>query len=389
MTSYESLRIFVSCAPGLESILKSEIAKLNIQPAQTIDPFHGSSSPLEEKGGLEFDGTLKDVYRCNLSLRTASRVVVRLGEFHASAFSELRKKAGRLPWEKFLIPGQNLLFKVTCHKSKLYHSDAVAERILGAVNDHFLQSSKISCTSEKEKPGLLILVRLVNDMCTISIDSTGELLHRRGYRQAVAKAPLRETLAAGMLLLAGWNSDQPLIDPFCGSGTIPIEAGLMAENVAPGITRKFGFGSWANFQPEVWNHFLNEAKKAIHPSPDLNIYGYDRDRGAIESAESNASRAGLKTQLKFRQQPISDLEPATGSGWIITNPPYGVRVSQGKDLRNLYARLGTIYQSRFPGWKLGVLCNEEMLLANLNLGEPARIFTLVNGGIPVKFACFE
>lgn len=385
----EPYRIYVSCAPGLEQALKSELEHLKIVSIENPEVIAAPAAPQEEKGGLEFSGSLTDIYTCNLNLRTASRVTVRLGEFYAAAFSELRKKAGRLPWEQFIQPGQNLQFKVTCHKSRLYHSDAVAERVLGAVNDHFARSSQKSCSAVDKKPGTLVLVRLVNDLCTISVDSSGELLHRRGYRQAVAKAPLRETLAAAMLLYAGWTADVPLIDPFCGSGTIPVEAGLMAENIAPGVAREFAFSSWPIHQPEIWKKLLTDARKAIHASPELGIFGYDRDRGAVESSTANASRAGLKVQLHFVQQPVSALEPCPGQGWIITNPPYGVRVSQGKDLRDLYARLGSIYQTRFQGWKLGVLSSDEVLLANLNLGQPARSFKFINGGIPVKFAVFE
>lgn len=382
-------RIYISCAPGLEPALNEELSHLKIAPVEQKEAKIAHAAPQEEKGGLEILGSLQEIYKCNLHLRTASRVTVRLGEFYAAAFSELRKKASRLPWETFIRPGQNLQIKATCHKSRLYHSDAVAERVLGAVNDHFTRSSQRSCTALDNKPGLLVLVRLVNDLCTISIDSSGELLHRRGYRQAVAKAPLRETLAAGMLLSAGWDPASPLIDPFCGSGTLPIEAGLLAENIAPGITRDFAFTTWANHQPELWNTLLAKARKEIHPSAELEIFGYDRDRGAVESSTANASRSGLKGQIHFIQQPISALEPCQEKGWIITNPPYGVRVSQGKDLRDLYARFGSIFHESFEGWRLGVLCSDEVLLANLNLGTPVRSYALINGGIPVKFAIFE
>ena len=185
---------------------------------------------------MAFNGGLDELYRANLHLRTASRVLVRLGDFYAAAFSELRKKAGRLEWERYLRPGQPVALHVTCHKSKLYHSDAVAERVAGAIGDRLGRPTTMlkPAESEDDSPPQLVIVRLVNDHCTISIDSSGELLHRRGYRLATAKAPLRETLAAGMLLASGWDVRSPLIDPFCGSGTIAIEAALMRAGLPPG-----------------------------------------------------------------------------------------------------------------------------------------------------------
>ena len=339
MINKATYRIYISCPPGLEPALSGELAVLGLYAAagasREVAPAHAG----EETGGFEVEGTLDDIYRCNLQLRTASRVLVRLGNFYAAAFSELRKKASRLPWEGFIQPGSNLLFSVTCHKSRLYHSDGVAERVLGAVNDHFKQTGQTYCTSLKDKPGQLILVRLDHDACTISIDSSGELLHRRGYRLAAAKAPLRENLAAGILLSCGWDGNFPLIDPFCGSGTIPIEAGLIANQIAPGIAREFQFAHWPLHREEQWRSILQTARSSIAMSDTL-LLGSDRDEGAIESATANASRAGLKGHISFIRQAVSSLEAPDKPGWIVTNPPYGVRVSQGKDLRDLYARFG-------------------------------------------------
>jgi putative N6-adenine-specific DNA methylase len=388
MNESERKRIYISCAPGLESYLAKECAQIGItlshpNPKPTSDfQLQGTD---EEKGGIEFLGTDKHIYLCNLHLRTASRVVVRLGEFYAAAFSELRKKASRLPWEQYLRPGQNVEIKVTCHKSRLYHSDAVAERVKGAIEDRFHKLSEPSSKTDR-KP--TILVRLVNDLCTISIDSSGELLHRRGYRQAVAKAPLRETLAAGMLLASGWTPESPLIDPFCGSGTIPIEAAPMARGIAPGINRRFAFMDWVGFQPELYGQLLLEAQKAIHPS-STSIYGSDRDRGAVEMATANAARTGVNQNIRFACHAFSDLPDFPGQGWIVTNPPYGKRINSSKDLRDLYSALGRLYQNRLQGWKLALLCSDPVLIHALDLGTPETSIHLVNGGIPVTFSVFS
>ncbi len=386
MTSKETKRIFISCAPGLEPFLAQECFQIGInlpKPSRhsSMDGrFHG---PDEEKGGFEFSGFDKHIYLCNLHLRTASRVVVRLGDFHAVGFAELRKKASRLEWQEYLRPGQDVTIKVTCHKSKLIHSDAVAERVRGAIEDHFRQPIKES----KEENKQIVLVRLVNDLCTISIDSSGELLHRRGYRQAVAKAPLRETLAAGLLLAAGWDIQSPLIDPFCGSGTIPIEAALMARHIAPGLARRFTFMDWPGYQADVYKTILDDARGKITLS-NTKIYGSDRDRGAIEMATANAARTDVNKDIKFSYHAVSDLPAFDQPGWIVTNPPYGLRVSPDKDLRDLYAAFGRLYRDRFQGWKLVVLCSDPALIAALTLGAPTSSVSLINGGLPVQLSIF-
>jgi putative N6-adenine-specific DNA methylase len=386
MSTSEPKRIFVSCAPGLEPYLARECFQIGINLPKSTERYASDASfhgPDEEKGGIEFMGFDRHVYLCNLHLRTASRVVVRLGEFNAVSFPELRKKASRLEWQEYIKPGQDVVIKVTCHKSKLIHSDAVAERVRGAIEDHFAQP--IMGTKAENKQ--IVLVRLVNDQCTISIDSSSELLHRRGYRQAVAKAPLRETLAAGLLLSAGWDAKSPLVDPFCGSGTIPIEAALMNRRIAPGLVRHFAFMDWAEYQPDVFKALLDDARQKITPVTTM-LYGSDRDRGAIEMATANAARTDVNKDIRFACHAVSDLPSFEQPGWIVTNPPYGVRISPTKDLRDLYAAFGRLYRERFPVWKLALLCNDPALIAALDLGTPAHSLALTNGGLPVKLSIF-
>jgi putative N6-adenine-specific DNA methylase len=328
---------------------------------------------------------LKAVYMANLWLRTASRVLLRLGEFHAAAFSELRKKAGRLEWERFIIPGRAVAIRVTCRKSRLYHSDAVAERVAGAIADRLGQPSSLVKFDPQSSDKLpqLIIVRLFHDQCTISIDTSGTNLHRRGYHLATAKAPLRETLAAGMLLASGWDRVSPLLDPFCGSGTIPIEAALMARGIPPGGERRFAFMDWPNYDPYLWKECLEESNTGqTAESPP--ILASDRDAGAIQIAQANAERAGVAEFIEFSCQPISAIEPI-GTGWVITNPPYGVRVSSGKNLRNLYARFGNIAREKCPGWRVAILCGDYALLQQTGLQLDTSL-TLDNGGIRVKLA---
>jgi putative N6-adenine-specific DNA methylase len=363
--------LFAVATPGLESIALGEMQGL------------GLSSLRLENGGISFQGNLKDILHSNLHLRTVSRILVRIGQFHASAFSELRKKSSRLPWEKYLVPGQPVSIRATSHKSRLYHSDAIIERVVGAIGDHLGSLSTHRKSNDLENSGhhQLIIVRLVNDDCIISIDSSGESLHRRGYRLATAKAPLRETLAAAILLASGWKINKPLIDPFCGSGTIPIEAALLALNIPPGMKRKFAFMSWPNYPPSLWDETLS-AIRFGNSNQLPPIFGSDRDAGAIEMAIANAGRSGVVDHIQFICQAVSAISPPVDAGWIITNPPYGLRVKSNKDLRNLYAQFGNVLRNHCHGWNTAILCSDQSLLSQVGVKLDKSI-RFANGGINV------
>jgi putative N6-adenine-specific DNA methylase len=393
------LRIFASTAPGLESIAAGELKGLGTRGRQEI-------------GGVAFTADLQRLYEANLWLRTASRVLVRLGSFHASTFYELERRAKKLPWADFLPPGSAVRIRVTCRKSKLYHSDAVAERVLSAItgsgarvvegsaaeidDEESTDASENADASDiqptiKREADQLFVVRIVHDQCEVSADSSGDLLHRRGYRRETAKAPLRETIAAAMVLASGWKGDEPLLDPMCGSGTIPIEAAMIARNIAPGLSRGFQFMDWPGFDPERWNEILANAQAAVTDFSGQ-ILGADRDAGAVEAAARNAERAGVSEEVRFSQEAVSGSiaaidEPAKESGWILTNPPYGIRVGESDDLRNLYAALGSSLKSK-PGWRLGVLTSDSALVRQTRLSLRPR-FSTSNGGIPVSFFASE
>ncbi|MBN2385488.1 MAG: class I SAM-dependent RNA methyltransferase [Anaerolineales bacterium] len=384
-------RYFAACAPGLEPYTTMELQGLGLLSPDENRPENpgaprgiAGDSGTVEPGGVGFDGDLTALYRANLHLRTAGRVLARLGmAFLSRSFPELEQKAARLPWERFLLAGQPVALRVTCHRSKLYHSDAVARTVARAIAARLDQPLPLHKPGAEEaaNPPQLILVRLVDDACTISVDSSGELLHRRGYRQAVAKAPLRETLAAGMLLASGWDRTSPLIDPFCGSGTIPIEAALLAFGIAPGKNRHFAFMDWPGFEEATW-------KSLVGPSPAVHqrqpsIIAADRDAGAIEMARANAERAGVAEHIQFACQAISDLQAPPGPGWVVTNPPYGLRVSVGRDLRDLYARFGAVLRRECPGWQVAVLCSQPHLFGQMGM-EWDTSLELVNGGVRVR-----
>jgi putative N6-adenine-specific DNA methylase len=378
---------FAVTAPGLEALTALELRRLGLLPPVAVVAGQAALPlALAEPGGVAFDGNLTALYRANLGLRTASRVLVRLGAFYAAAFSELHQKAKRLPWERYLTPGQPVAVRVTCHKSKLYHSDAVAERIVQAISDKLGKPvpRQKPADEDAENPPQLVVVRLVNDQCMVSIDSSGELLHRRGYRQAVAKAPLRETLAAAMLLASNWDTNSPLLDPFCGSGTIPIEAALLALGMAPGRNRRFAFMGWPGFDSKSWKAILAEnviPARAQMPT----IQASDRDEGAVRMAQENAERAGVAGYIQFTCRAVSAIEPPVGPGWVVTNPPYGLRVSEGKDLRNLYAQLGNVLRAKCPAWQVAILCNDLALLDQTGIKLDTSL-SLINGGVNVRLA---
>jgi putative N6-adenine-specific DNA methylase len=373
-------KLFAVSPPGLEPFTALELVKLGLLKDK-------SASPGYYIGGVEFLGNLQDIYQANLHLRTASRILVRLGDFHAAAFSELQRHAQSLPWHRFIAPGQSVDVRATCHKSRLYHSSAVAREVLKTINST-LAKPVISIKSSEDQGGdypQLIVVRLVSDHCTISIDSSGHLLHRRGYRLVTAKAPLRETLAAGLLIASDWDPLTPILDPFCGSGTIAIEAAMLALKIPPGISRQFAFMNWPDFQADLWSAILNASQPMQPNDPKaVNIFASDRDAGAIKVATGNAERAGVSQYIEFSLRAVSAIQPQ-GKGWLITNPPYGIRVSENKDLRNLYAQLGNVMRQKCQGWHFSIMCSDLVLLHQLGLPLETHL-SLVNGGIPVRVA---
>jgi putative N6-adenine-specific DNA methylase len=376
--------IFAVTAPGLEQVCAAELAAYGIDGVAA-------------DGGVSWRGALESLYRANLWSRTASRVIVRAGELRARTFAALERRAAKLPWARFIAEGAAVQLRVTARKSKLYHSDAIAERfarVLAAQIGARTEAAAEARDDEDDAAGddaQLVVVRFIRDVCTVSIDSSGELLHRRGYRQAVAKAPLRETIAAAMLLATGWRGDSPLIDPFCGSGTIPVEAALLARSIAPGLAsadrepRRYAFDKWPGFDARLWDDVVHAASNAIRSEAGVPIIGSDRSGGAIAAARTNAERAGVAADIDFVQRPLSALEPPPGKGHLVTNPPYGVRVGEGKELHALYAAFGRTARERLAGWKVALLSADPRLDAATAL-PLEEVLRTRNGGIDVRMS---
>lgn len=355
------LECWAVTAPGVERLTAQELRHLGIAA--------GTSEP----GGVAFTATAAQLRRANLWLRTASRVVLRLATFHASTFHELERRARRVPWAQWIAPGTVAEFSVTSRKSKLYHQRAIAERLAGAAG---------GAAPGGGAPVQLFLVRVVHDEVTLSIDSTGELLHQRGYRREGGKAPLRETLAAALLLASGWDGTTPLVDPFCGSGTIPIEAALLARRIPPGLHRGFAFERWPGHDAAAWEAEREAARAAIRPRAAVPIIGRDRDAGAIAASRANAARAGVLDDVDFAQASVSALAPPAGPGHVVTNPPYGVRIGDAARLRDLHARLGQVLRARCAEWTLTLLGADRRLTGQLGVPLASRLLTS-NGGVRV------
>lgn len=358
-----TLDAFAQCAPGLEDLVAGELDRLGIRPGG------------REPGGVSFQPTTRQLYAANLWLRTATRVLVRRASFRAESFAALERAAEALAWDEWLRAETRPVFRVSSTRSRLYHTDAVAERLQRVVG-----------IGPPDAPEQLVTVRLVADRLTVSVDSSGDRLHRRGWRLATAKAPLRETLAAAMLIAAGWDGQSPLADPLCGSGTIAIEAALAARGLPPGGGRSFAFQRWPSFQPGTWASVTGDAKRRAKPAGSgPPILAADRDAGAIAATRANAERAGVAEDVDIRLAALSTLQPPADSapGLLLSNPPYGGRVKGGPDLRDLYAAIGRLQRSRLIEWRVGLLVADRSLAAQTGLDLEERLRT-TNGGIPVQ-----
>jgi putative N6-adenine-specific DNA methylase len=368
-------KYFVITAPGLEQLAAAELTALGITPAST------------EPGGVSFDGPHGTMYRANLHLRTASRVVARVGELDARHFTDLERAVKRQPWREALSAELPVRLRVTCRKSRLYHSDAVAERIAAAIA-HALGAAPAKAGADDDdatdEDAQLVIARLLHDRCTLSVDTSGALLHRRGYRLQTAKAPLRETLAAAMLIASGWTGDAPLVDPMCGAGTIPIEGALLARRIAPGARRGFAFMRAPSFDAALWSRMLEKARDRELPRAPAPIVASDRDAGAVAAALANAERAGVAGDVEITRRAISGLAPPSAvHGWLVTNPPYGLRVGERKALRDLYAQLGNVARRRCDGWTVGLLSASAELERQLRMPLEVAL-RCRNGGVAVR-----
>ncbi len=354
--------IFLVATPGLESALLAEVRSRRFKAVKPVP------------GGVMVKGKWPDVWRANLELRGVTRVLARIAAFRVLHLAQLDKRARKVPWAAILRKDVPVRVEASCTGSRIYHSGAAAQRISRAIQEELGATVSDDAT-------LVIKARIEDDLCTISIDSSGESLHKRGHKAAVGKAPMRETLAALFLRQCGFDGSEPVVDPMCGSGTFVIEAAEMAAGLNPGRNRHFAFEQLAGFDAARWQAM--QAAETFR-EPAIRFFGSDRDAGVVKAAQQNARRAGVDAFTSFRQQSISDLVPPEGpAGLVIVNPPYGTRIGDKKPLFALYGALGQVLTNRFSGWRVGMITTDGALAAATGLafeppGPPA-----LHGGLKV------
>jgi putative N6-adenine-specific DNA methylase len=342
----QAFEIFLATAPGLEEVLRNEVR------------LKGFRQPRAVPGGVTLLGGWPEVWRANLWVRGAGRVLARIGAFRAEQLAQLEPRARRLDWAGVLRPDVPFRVEASCARSRLYHTGAVEERIAAAI----AAATGAPPAGDGE---IVVRARIEADLCTLSVDTSGEPLHKRGYKQEVNPAPMRETFTALFLQQCGYDGTEPLLDPMCGSGTFVIEAAEIAARLNPGRSRAFAFERLASFDAAAWQR-LREVRS--RRAPAFPCHGSDRDAGAIAMSRANAERAGVGDITDFRQAAIRDAAPPEGPpGLVIANPPYGTRIGEGRDLAPLYAALGQTLMRRFAGWRAGIVTSERRLAAATGL----------------------
>lgn len=320
----------IATAPmGLEAIVARELKDLGYEDVKV------------ENGRVTFHGDLIDICRCNLWLRTTDRILIKMGEFPALTFDELFEGTKSLPWQEWIPIHGEFPVEGRSHKSQLSSVPACQGIVKKAIVEKLKETYRTDWFAENG-PRYVIEVHLLNDRAMLTLDTTGAGLHKRGYRKLITEAPLKETLAAAMILLSRWNPSRPFYDPCCGSGTLPIEAAMIGWNIAPGLRRSFNSESWPAISEKLWEEAREEAFDAVDDSIPLQITGSDIDEKAIEVALAAAKRAGLAKEITFKTLPASRIHPEGDYGCMITNPPYGERLSDEKEVRRLIGQLGRV-----------------------------------------------
>lgn len=332
--------LLVPCHFGLEAVLKREIYDLGYEITKVED------------GRVTFEGDEEAVCRANIFLRTAERVMIQVGRFKATTFEELFQGIRNLPWEEYIPEdGKFWVKKASSINSKLFSQSDIQSIAKKAMVERMKQKYHKEWFKE-DGASYPVRIFLLKDEVTVALDTSGDSLHKRGYRTMTSKAPLTETLAASLIMLTPWRKDRILVDPFCGSGTFPIEAAMIAANIAPGMNRDFTAEEWTNLiDRKLWYECVKEAEDMIDTTVKVDIQGYDIDGDVIKAARENAKRAGVEHMIHFQQRAVADLSHPKKYGFIITNPPYGERLEDKADLPELYTQIGQAYQ-RLDSWSM-------------------------------------
>lgn len=363
---------FATCARGLEPLLADELRTL-----KAVDVRGG-------RGGVHFAGDSALLYKSNLWLRTAVRILQPVLEAHVESPDELYAAVQSIDWSKFMTPGHTLAVDCNVRDSRITHSQYAARRVKDAICDQFVAKVGKRPSVDTERPMIPFNLHIYKNDAVLSLDSSWDSLHKRGYRPALTKAPLNEALAAGLIMSTGWTGQSPLVDPMCGSGSLPIEAAWISLRRPPGLTRKhFGFMGWMDFDIALWTAVRDEARSQMLKKPPAFIGGSDVRADAIEHARANARAAGIGHLLTFERRDLKDFRPPEGPpGVLICNPPYGERIGEERELRPLYRLLGQVFGERCPGWACFVFTSNDAPWREIRL-RPASVTPFWNG----KIAC--
>ncbi|AHI05155.1 putative N6-adenine-specific DNA methylase [Bdellovibrio bacteriovorus W] len=366
-------QFFASTARGLVEPLEKELRELGLK---VTDRYIG---------GVFFESNWEGCYRANLHSRLASRILKPVLDFTAYQPEELYSQILKHDFTKYIKPNQTISIDASVSECKMRDQRFVAMKVKDAIVDQFRDKFGVRPDVDNTNPSLRIHVRAIKNNFSVAVDTSGDSLFKRGYRREVGEAPLKENLAAGLLKVTEWDTNSPLVDFMCGSGTFLIEAAMMALNIAPGINRtRFGFQNWLNYDEEVWENLVQEAMDAEVEELPFKFYGFDIDNKVLKSAKDNAKRAGVDHVIEFRKESVATVEPPCEAGLIVVNPPYGARIGDEDNLRDVYRDLSYTMKHRFKGWDAWVLSGNKELIADLRLKSTRKHFVF-NGNIECRF----
>ncbi|GAB4157947.1 MAG: THUMP domain-containing protein [Cyanobacteria bacterium J069] len=368
---------FATVARGLEPLAAQELAQLG---ASAVEPGFC---------GVAFAGDRSLLYRVNLWARLPFRILMKLHEFPCQDAEDLYRGIQTIDWSQYLTPDLTLAVNATGKSEQLNHTHFTALQVKNAIVDQ--QQDRLGDRSDvnPQSPDVQISIHLERDVCTVSLDSSGKSLHRRGYRPAVGAAPLKESLAAALIQLSGWQPEQMFYDPLCGSGTLPLEASLQALNIAPGLFREqFGFETWLDADLPLLETLIQTAEASQRDSLPAPIWGSDRDEAVIEQAIANATHCGVVNHVYFAAIDLEDVAAPADSGVLFCNPPYGERLGRDSDLGAFYKQLGNVLKQRFKGWTAFVLSGNKELAQSIGLKSSQR-FAVYNGALPCQLMKYE
>jgi 23S rRNA G2445 N2-methylase RlmL len=366
-----------TCGPGIEPYLLAEARALRLSKTEG------------RPGGVHFTGTIRDAWKANLHLRTASRVLLQLARYDAPDAQSLHAGALEVEWERYLRPAGSFAVQVRTRNSALGHAVYVAQCVKDAVADRFRERTGRRPDVDLDDPDLRIHARLLSDRVTLFADTSGQALHRRGWRTYLGGAPLKENLAAACLMAAEWDGRSPLLDPFCGSGTILVEGAMMAGGVPPGVRRGFGFERWPGHDRKRWEAEVGKAREEGAVPKKLILRGWDADPATVEGARENLAAAGIEANAEVERAPVGEFAPKKGwNAWVVTNPPYGERSGKKSELAGVYRKLGEVLRRHCGGYRAAVLSGNPDLARHLGI-EPRSRVALKNGPIDCELLLLD